>query len=343
MIGTFRIALSLCFLGFAFPLYNGWMVYFVYQLAYFGRKRINLEHKETEENIYLRYRYKTEYYKYALMLAISAIEFSIFVTIGILKPLVFGLALNANSVDNVTFLTQNVVQLTISNTVNSLQNVTTLVALSLINILTIYMSYVCRSYTEFSPIKRKLRNTIILNLILTLLTLLTIIGILIVDLVTQILSVYEYIKLIKNSIQLYNLLKLRNEKLLTEDYNVYQKQKMLVRRYKWFTIFNLVALFGFTCATLLITLYYIIFTTLLLLGFDSYEKLKTIINSSTYIDTDSWICLIDLIISISSFAIFSFNIIWITLVHVAENINYSISGSWRKRQKRTDLTERLLF
>ena len=228
--------LFVCFLCFVFPFYNGWIVYFIYQIVYFGRKRTNLEHKETEKNIYLRYRYRTEYYKYALMLAISVSELIIFVTIGIFKPLVFGLALNTSSVDDVTFLAQNVVQFKISNTVNSLQNVTTSVALSLINILTIYMSYVCRSYTEFSPIKRKLRNTIILNLILTLLTLLTIIGILIVDLVTQILSVYEYIKLIKNSKQLYNLLKLRNENLLTEDYIMYQKQKKLVRRYKWFTI-----------------------------------------------------------------------------------------------------------
>ena len=312
-------------------------MYFIYKLVYFGRKRKKLRYNESEENFHLRYRYKTEYYKYALMLAISVIELIIFAIICIFKPLIDNLTLDIN---HITHLTQNILDVIISNTVHSLQNVATVASFSLINILTIFMSYVCRSYTEFSPIKRKLRNTIILVVILILLTQLTIIGSLLTQWLAIVIATYEYIQIIKNSKQLYNLLENRNEQLLSEDYLAYQKQKKLVKRYKWYTIFNLVALIIFICVSLLSTLNYLTVIIIFLLGFDSNENLTTIIESGMFQEAQRIILLIITITALFSLGIFSINIIWISLAHAAENLNYTISGLCRKRKK--DITERLL-
>ena len=327
------------FSGFLLSVYFGWAIYFIHQLVYLRRKRINLKYKETEENIHLRYHYKTEYYKFALMLTVISIEAFLFGMTAISNEIAKHLIVT--NTNTTTSTSTSLIKTTILLTINALTVVSILATVSLLNILTTYVSYVCHSYTEFSPIKRKLRNLIILIVTLVLLTLLIVIGAVVTQLLAVILGTYEYIQFIKNSKQLYNLLKMRNRQLLLDNqYQEYQKQKKIVKRYALFTKLILVALAGFMTAFWVDILY----TTIpSILAFQPIEAMIRISNNRAYIALYTTLKWTErTIIGISS-GVFSITIIWITLVAIFENKNCANSaGLCGKRNKRADLMGPLL-
>ena len=324
--------LELGFSGFLLSIYYGWAIYFIRQLVYLRRKRINLKYKENEENFNLRYHYKTEYYKFALMLSITLIE-AFIVGVTVLFWEIDQKIMQNNSSINET-LSPSLIKSTVYITINSLTVVGGLATVSLLNILTVYMSYVCRSYTEFSPIKRKLRNLIILILMLILLTLLIVIGAVLTWLIGIIIGTYEYIQLIKNSKQLYNLLKKRYKQLLIDSqYQEYQKQKKIVNRYKWFTIFILVALAGFMIS-LWVNIPYTTITSILI-NSQHIEAIVRISNNEAYSAVYTTLKWTERTIVDISSGILSVNIIWMTLVAIFENKNCaSLSRLFARKKKR---------
>ena len=316
-------------------MYLGWAVYFISQLVTYRRKRIHLKFQETEENRQLRYQYKTEYYKYVLMLLITLIE-GIAVALIMAKDK-YAFLHNILHTNKNSTLHHIVVKVTIITTINSLRFIAGLATVSFVNILTIYMSYVCRSYTEFSPIKKRIQNCSIVIILLLLLTLLTLVGAVLAQLFSIIIGIYEYIQLIKNSKFLYDLLKWRYRNLINDNqYYLYQKHKKLAVRYKWFTILLLIALFGFMIAMWLDWLEKMVssihqfsrFEPFIRMEKRTYEIIITVIHYS-----------MQLVLYIS-LGIYIINIMWITLTYFTHGKKWTIS--FRKRRRNISLTEPLL-
>ena len=125
-------------------------------------------------------------------------------------------------------------------TLHTLPLVIGLASLCLLNTFTIYMLYVSRSYTEFSPIKRRLRNLILLIIFLLILTLLIVIGALVAKILVVIIGIYEYVQLISNSKHLYLSLKRQYQNF--SEYNLFRKHKNITLKYRRLTIVFLVFL-----------------------------------------------------------------------------------------------------
>ena len=156
-------------------LYVIWLIYFISRFLTFHQLRRSTEGKETLE---VRYRCKTEYYKFALLIAITLVEPFNFIP----HTLAYGVKLSARDMNQT--MSTSFTAISVILTLKSISSVLGLVTISLLNVLTVYMSYVNLCYTEFTLIKRKLWSIVILAVILSLSSFILVIGALIVQLVS---------------------------------------------------------------------------------------------------------------------------------------------------------------
>ena len=213
---------SLTLLGLI--LYIGWLIHLISQALHLRRLRRDVK----EENFEQKYRYKTEFYKYILLTTITLIEPLNF----LMRTLAFLFNQLVHNMNHSTSIVESLTPISIELTLKTLAYVFGLVLLSLLNILTIYLSYVILAYTEFSPVKRKIRNLAILASFLLLSTFVFIIGTLLVQFFTLFYAIYEYFQLIKNTKYLYRLLKSNYKSLIYENYSFCREYKYKARTYK---------------------------------------------------------------------------------------------------------------
>ena len=310
-------------------------MFFIYQLAYYRRKRINLNFKETEEKVHLKYQYKTEFYKFALLLVIALIEPFIFISSDFVMKIEVQ-QFNNQTYNGTNIWEHNLIQSTLINAVISARSVAWLATVSLINILIIYMSFVCRSYTEFSLIKKRLQNFTLFIIVLLILSILTTIGAVIAQLIVLFSIIYQYIQLFRNSKRLYNLLKWRNENLFIERfYLLYRKYKKITQRYKWFTIFILIALFGF-----IIVLWIDVLDTVTssMLALAPIEHLMDEINKGAYEEARAVFLMVKIIMNSISFGILFVQVIWITVCCITELESNNMSVLCSRKRKKGETT-----
>ena len=208
-------------------IYTIWLIHLISRFLTFRTLRRSIGENEIFE---MKYRCKTEYYKYALFIVITIIEPLNFIP----HALAYGAKLSTLHMNQTTSVSLATFSICLS--LKSSSYVFGLVTASLLNIITIYMSYVYHSYTEFGPLKRRLRNSVILAVVLMLSSFILVIGALIVQLVCILICIYEMNQLFKNSKYLYKLIRDHYQNLITENYSLYRKYKYTAKRYKWMTI-----------------------------------------------------------------------------------------------------------
>ena len=213
-------------------LYIIWLIYFISRFLTCRRLKCSIGDNESFE---VKYRSKTEYYKYALFITITLIEPLNFIP----HAVGYGFELSVGDLNQTTSIRLTTVAITM--TLKSFTYVIGLTTVSLINILTLYLIYVQLSYTDFRPIKRKLWKLLGLAVALVMTSFIVVAGALIVQIVCVLLFMYEFCQLVKNSKYLYRLLKSHYQNIIAENYSLYREHKNTATKYKWFTIIFLTA------------------------------------------------------------------------------------------------------
>ena len=207
------------------PIYIAWAVVIIKRSITLNRKLRQLKLNPTHSEKRLKYKYNTEYHKHLLVLVTLLVEICIFLPHA--ANLIIG-----------NLLAEYLIAKLLCNIIRGFSFIACLATLCLINTTTEYTIYICKCYTEFSEIKKKIRKLIIT---LILLTFLTLIGLFTLShFYIAVFVVFEYVRVLKNSKYLYVLLQQQYREQISEDYSLYKFQKQRTNIYKWFSIFMLI-------------------------------------------------------------------------------------------------------
>lgn len=207
------------------PIYIAWAVIIVKRIISLKSKLKQLKINPTHLTKRLNYKYTTEYHKHLLLLATLLVETSTFL------PHIASLTIE-------NLFAEYLLASILGYIIRGFSFIACLATICLINTTTEYVIYICKGYTEFSEIKKKIRRLIIT---LILLTFLTLFGLFIIShIYIAVYVLFEYVSVLKNSKYLYILLQQHYREQINESYFVYKFQKRLANIYKWFSIFILI-------------------------------------------------------------------------------------------------------
>ncbi|KAI6646690.1 REM2- and Rab-like small GTPase 1 [Oopsacas minuta] len=220
----------------AFPFYVCWIVCFLYEIFYLRRKIHGLLYRGSSfETDNLLYKTRGDYYTYLLFVVIA-----IFEPLSLVPVILSGLPTQVYFSDNIS---PNYFDLYLDVALNCrvLTYIFQFFTVFVVNLLTSHLIRVCKSNTRIQllpPIQNKL---ILLTLIILLLAIIKLaileVGDLIIMVFSSLLYSFEIFCLIKNSKQLYYLLKWRYEDLRNElNYPLYKAHRRIALRYKYVTI-----------------------------------------------------------------------------------------------------------
>ena len=220
------------------PFYAGWIVYFLSEVVSLKRRILALVHRgPSSETTRLLYKYRGDYYKNILMCVIAVLEsISLFpIVISILPDIVL---VDSKSSSDFAELIQ------LANDLKLLTFVLSLVILFLLNTLTKHLINVCKSDYRIQLLPPIQHRLIILTLVLMLMAIVKLaietLDNLIIEIVCNILACYEFYDIVKNSKQLYYLLKWRYEDMRYEfNLPLYRAHKRIAQKYKYLTIYLL--------------------------------------------------------------------------------------------------------
>ena len=220
--------------------YSLWIVYLVNEVLYLKKKLWRIRQGPSDHETEALYtKYRAEYIKNTLMLLVTVLE-----------PLFFFPIVIKNSIRALLMNTLNPVEYTYSviHVLNhivcwSLASILFSAMLYLLNLLTLYQINLLYGTFDITLLKRKLRNLLILSIILLLMTC-TLFASIISQLIALVHTTYYMVRLIKNCKYLYTLLKYRYTDSLLNHNNVplHRAQMKIALRYKYFNILLLTGL-----------------------------------------------------------------------------------------------------
>ena len=172
------------------PIYIAWAVIIVKRIISLKSKLKQLKINPTHLTKRLNYKYTTEYHKHLLLLATLLVETSTFL------PHIASLTIE-------NLFAEYLLASILGYIIRGFSFIACLATICLINTTTEYVIYICKGYTEFSEIKKKIRRLIIT---LILLTFLTLFGLFIIShIYIAVYVLFEYVSVLKNSKYLYIL------------------------------------------------------------------------------------------------------------------------------------------
>ena len=183
------------------PIYIAWAVVIIKRSISVKSKLKQLKLNPTCSDPRLKYKYTTEYHKHLFILVTLIAETGIFL------PHI------ASQTVEILFAEYLIAKL-LGYIIRGFSFIACLATLSLMNTTTEYVIYIRKGYTEFSEIKKKIRNLIITLILLTFLTLFGLFTL--SHFYIVIYLVFEYVRVLKNSKYLFILLQQQYREQINE-------------------------------------------------------------------------------------------------------------------------------
>ena len=207
---------------FILPFYTGWIVYFLSEIFNLKRRIRALVYRGPSSEPTRLYKCRGDYYKNILMFILAVIE-----PISLLPVII-------------SFIPNSTQQ--ISNDFRLLTFVLSFAIIFFFNTLTKHLINVCKSDYRIQLLPPIQHRLVILALIMMILAVIKLaiqdFDNVIVQILCNIFASYEFYYIIKNSKQLYNLLKWRYEDMRLEpNYPLYKAHKRMALKYKYLTIY----------------------------------------------------------------------------------------------------------
>ena len=215
--------------------YSLWSVYLMKEILYLRKKLWRINHGSRDyETDALYSKYRSEYFKCILMLLVTISE-GLLIFPHPVRYMIQAIYRGEDTYDVVVIFTQVVCW--------SLFTILLSAMLYLLNLLTLYQINLLYGTFDINLLKRKLRNLLILSIILLLMTC-TLFASIISQLIALVHTTYYMVRLFKNCKYLYTLLKYRYTDSLLNHNNVplHRAQMKIALRYKYFNIFLLTGL-----------------------------------------------------------------------------------------------------